>query len=158
MSTKSKKCSNNNTSNNNNNDDDDNSFKNINRKYHFVCKEYPMYEFESSSRYFGFADTNNNSLRVTIARSIMDSTLMVDLLIGEILTLIPVSKKQILLLASYNDEEDGSPFSTSFFSRIPNTSNLKTKKSADHHILCKIMTIDHSPNGRRSFITVQRLL
>ena len=54
-----------------------------NRKYHYECKEYPMYTFVSS----GY-----QQFKVTVTRG-LDAMLMIDLLVGEILTLIPIISK-----------------------------------------------------------------
>jgi hypothetical protein len=100
-------------------------FKKKKHCYH-CCEAYPIYSFSSTNRFY--SHQQSMCFKVSIIRG-FDSTIMIDLLVGERLTLMPLSLNK----------------------------KLRDNEKQDDYILCKIMTIDQSGNGRRCFITVETL-
>jgi hypothetical protein len=96
------------------------------KKYHYhACEDYPFYTFKQIRT--AASEHATMMFTVSIVRNV-DATLMVDLLIGEILSLVPYvpkDKKNEVHENKWNEPQ-----------------------------LYKIMTIDQSPNGRRSVISV----
>jgi hypothetical protein len=104
----------------------------------FYCKEYPTYVFNA-------LDYAQSQFRITVMRGV-DSMLIVDLIVGERLTLFPV------LRVSKNESNKRK--------RLSNAESLTQEElilKEDCYILCQIMTIDQSANGRRSDVVVQAL-
>jgi hypothetical protein len=90
-----------------------------------ACEDYPLYTFKQIRT--AASEHATMTFTVSIVRNV-DATLMVDLLIGEILSLVPFATKDIK--SDVHENKWNEP------------------------LLCKIMTIDQSPNGRRSVISV----
>ena len=105
----------------------------------FYCKEYPTYVFNA-------LDYAQTQFRITVMRGV-DSMLIVDLIVGERLTLFPV------LRVSKNETNKRKRLSNAESSTQQEELILKD----DCYILCQIMTIDQSANGRRSDVVVQAL-
>lgn len=120
---------------------------------HYHCQEYPTYHFTFTGMKGAL------TFKVTVLRG-LDSMLIVDLLVGQCLTLIPLvsvekssgkkrkascmsagAQKMMFLPDKYEEEEE----------------KQGRQLKEEGFFLCKIMTIDQVPNGRRSDITVQML-
>lgn len=120
---------------------------------HYHCQEYPTYHFT----FMGMKSIP--SFKVTVLRG-LDSMLIVDLLVGQCLTLIPL----VSVEKSTGKKRKASCMSTGAKMMILPDNNDETeegkqgrKLKEEGFFLCKIMTIDQSPNGRRSDITVQMI-
>ena len=101
--------------------------KMIIKKYqNHTCEEYPFYIFKQTRS--AASEHATMTFTVSIVRN-LDATLMVDLLIGEILSLVPFTTKDV-------------------------RSDNNGQNEWNEPLLCKIMTIDQSPNGRSSVIGV----
>jgi hypothetical protein len=120
-------------------------------KYRYYCEEYPEYTFVA------IPPISSSKFRVTYERG-LDSTLMVDLIVGETITLTPFSgsvmqdeKEQNNLIGKKRKFDE-------YSSNIRNNhhDSIKVYAKEDTTLLCKIMTIDQSANGRRSDIVVER--
>jgi hypothetical protein len=104
----------------------------------FYCKDYPSYVFNA-------LDYARTQFRVTVMRDV-DSMLIVDLIVGERLTLFPI------LPEPKNESKKRKRMSD-----VESMTKEERVLKEDGYILCKIMTIDQSANGRRSDVVVQTL-
>jgi hypothetical protein len=114
----------------------------------FRCNEYPTYVFHALD---GGGGAQTKKFKVTIMRG-LDSTWIVDLLVGERLTLIPALKVTNTTAAAANISQESQKRKREGF----DAGESYYLKEEDY-FLCKIMTIDQSTNGRRSDIAVQAL-
>lgn len=147
----------------------------------YFCEEYPEYRFTA------IPNRSTSHFKVTYERGMDTSTLMVDLLVGQTITLTPMGAAEPLLLQLQERGAGASDKKRKFeawdenhvllFKRRKTSATTSTQASnddiimmnasaeeskpvrikEDHTILCKIMTIDQSTNGRRSDIFVERL-
>lgn len=106
-------------------------------RHFFFCEQYPQYTFLSKTGW----SVQGMFLDVGIERG-LDPTLMIDILVGEVLTLMPLlAPKSKRRARGDTTDERG-------------TVHLKEH---DEIIMCRIFSIDQSANGRKAFIAVQRI-
>lgn len=110
---------------------------------HYHCQEYPDYHFAST----GAKDGRN--FKVTVLRG-LDSLLVVDLLVGERLTLVPLSSGD-------TSRKRKASAMTGVETNMKGEAKGSRYLKEEAFFICKIMTIDQSANGRRCDITVDTL-
>lgn len=109
----------------------------------YACNEYPQYTFKRMGK-------GGMEFRVSMVRSV-DPTLMVELLVGEMITLTPSRRM------TYALRQDDKTI-THAHDVVPNayTKREHVLNELETHVY-RIMTIDQSSNGRRLFIIVKPL-